>query len=54
MRRLLARDRRGAVSVEFAVAGVMMLSVTLGLVGVGLIGWTRSGLQAAASATATP
>ena len=52
MKRLLARDRRGAVSVEFAVAGVLMLSVTMGLVGAGLIGWTRSGLQAAASATA--
>ena len=52
MKRLLARDRRGAVSVEFAVAGVLMLSVTMGLVGAGLIGWTRSGLQAAATATA--
>lgn len=52
MRRTWRRDRRGAVSVEFAVAGVLMLSITMGLVGAGMIGWTRSGLQAAASATA--
>jgi hypothetical protein len=50
--RRLAADRRAAVSVEFAVAGTLMLAITMGLVGAGLISWTRSGLQAAASATA--
>ncbi len=52
MTRLFRRDRAGAVSVEFAMAGTMMLGVTMGLVGAGLIGWTTAGLQAAASATA--
>jgi hypothetical protein len=52
VRRILAGDRRGAVSVEFAVAGALMLAVTVGLVGAGLLGWTRGGLQAAAAATA--
>jgi Flp pilus assembly protein TadG len=52
MRRRLGHDRRGAVSVEFAVAGVLMLSMTTGLVGAGLLSWTKGGLQAAASATA--
>jgi Flp pilus assembly protein TadG len=47
-----AANRRAAVSVEFAVAGTLMIAVTLGLVGAGLLSWTRSGLQAAASATA--
>ena len=50
--RRLRRDRGGAVSVEFAVAGLLMLTVTTGLVGAGLLGWTRGGLQAAAAATA--
>lgn len=45
-------DRRGVVSVEFAVAGMLMVAITMGLVGAGLISWTRSGLQAAAHATA--
>lgn len=52
MPRAMRADRRGAVSVEFAVAGMLMLAFTMGLVGAGLLGWTRGGLQAAASATA--
>jgi Flp pilus assembly protein TadG len=57
MKRVLRRprlraDRRGSVSVEFAIAGTMMVVITLGLVGAGLVSWTRSGLQAAAHATA--
>jgi len=48
----LATDRRAAVAVEFAVAGTLMIAITMGLVGAGLISWTRSGLQAAAASTA--
>lgn len=50
--RLLRRDRRAAVSLEFAVAGGLMVAVTMGLIGAGLVSWTRSGLQATANATA--
>jgi len=50
-RRMLG-DRRGVVSVEFAAAGMLMMAITMGLVGAGLLSWTRSGLQAAAHATA--
>ncbi len=48
----LVRERRAVVSVEFAAAGMLMVVITTGLVGAGLISWTRSGLQAAAHATA--
>ncbi len=48
----MRRDRRGVVSVEFAAAGALMVVVSLGLIGAGVVSWTRSGLQAAASATA--
>ncbi len=49
---ILSGDRRGVVSVEFAAAGMLMVAITMGLVGAGLLTWTRSGLQAAAHATA--
>lgn len=40
------------VSLEMAFAGAMIGTVTMGLLGTAVVGWTRSGLQAAATATA--
>ncbi len=46
------RDRHGVVAVEFALAGVLLIAMVLGVIGAGLFVWTRSGLQAAANTTA--
>jgi hypothetical protein len=44
--------RRGTASVEFAAAGGLLVTSTMGLIAAGLMSWTSNGLEAAASATA--
>ena len=48
----LRRARHGTVSLEMAVAGTLMATLTLGVVGAALAAWTRDGLQSAAASTA--
>jgi hypothetical protein len=52
LRRLWRGERRGSVSLEMGFAAAMLGTITLGLLGTTVVGWTRSGLQAAAMATA--
>jgi hypothetical protein len=51
MKRLFAA-RSGSVSLEMAVAGTLMATITLGVVGAAMAAWTRDGLQSAAATTA--
>jgi Flp pilus assembly protein TadG len=48
----LGRAREGVGAVEFGLGASVLAMMTMGLVGAALMGWTRSGLQAAAAATA--
>lgn len=54
IRRLLrlGGDRRGALSVEMAVAAPVLIMGMMGVIGAGLVTWTKTGLQAAAMTTA--
>lgn len=45
-------DSRGVVSLEMGLAGSVLVLATIGIIGSALVGWTRSGLQSAAAATA--
>jgi hypothetical protein len=48
----LVRTCRGTVSLEMALAGTLMTTMTLGVVGAAMAAWTRDGLQSAAATTA--
>lgn len=47
--RTLSGDRRGTTSVEFAIVGSLMFTVTFGAIDLGLILWTQGSLQAVAA-----
>lgn len=51
MKRLL-RDRRGVAALEFAIVGVAFVMLLLGTIQIGLLWWTKNGLQTAAMLTA--
>jgi Flp pilus assembly protein TadG len=50
--RHFCRERRGAVTLEFAITATIFLTVVLGAVDLGLLCWTRNGLQLIAAMTA--
>jgi Flp pilus assembly protein TadG len=52
MRRSFGADKRGSTTVEFAVVGSMLCMVTFGIIETGLLWWLKTGMQAAAAATA--
>lgn len=50
-RKLLA-DSRGVAMVEFAIVASLLFTVSFGAIGLGMVLWTQSGLQAAAAEAA--
>lgn len=50
--RSILRDRRGVAAVEFALVASGFLMLLLGSIEIGLLWWTRNGLQVTASLTA--
>lgn len=47
-----SRGRHGSTSVEFALVGVALCTVSLGIVETGLLLWARTGLEVVAAASA--
>lgn len=45
-------DRRGVAALEFAIVGVAFVMLLLGTIQVGLLWWTKNGLETAAMLTA--
>ena len=48
----MIRDRRGTVAMEAAIVISLAMTVSLGTLQLGLMGWTKAGLQATAAITA--
>jgi hypothetical protein len=50
--RHFCRERRGAVALEFAIIATVFLTLVLGAIELGLLYWTKNGLQLTAAMTA--
>jgi Flp pilus assembly protein TadG len=50
--RYFCRERRGSVTLEFAITATVFLTLVLGAVDLGLLYWTKNGLQLIAALTA--
>jgi len=50
--RRLVRDRSGGTAIEFAMVGLLFMTMLLGAMEIGLLWWLKSGVQYAAASAA--